>query len=503
MDACECTTGAKTYFATRPLYHSFRPEFITDFRNNKMVASEDGIGGAFEAVIFGGRSTNRGELASYFLPGCSNTLRVRENPVAGDNTDLEATNFGIFTNAGTAGTGGFDSIISFGARQSAVGLGLHYMQGFAFDCDKTKWWYVDLSMPITHVRNDFVVSETVQNDGGGVRDNATTSSCHPANMKAAFDQNCWCYGKISCDAQKKTGVADIELKLGRQWHYGETCSFASYLGVLIPTSNKPKGHYVFEPIIGHGGSAGLMWGGLVDYNMWNSCNDNWHLNWDLTWNSQYLFQTKQVRSFDLKNKPFSRYLALYADEAQAQEAANMCASLDAVTQLQGENLFTPGINILTRKVKVTPGFDFNVTTAFNLRSDCGFFSELGFNFYARRAECVKLDCWTDGPAIRGATGCGTTNSFVTIGNNSLVDCADQDFSATEYANRRLTRSDLDLSSAAHPAVLIYMVHGALGYEFNKECRIPMHLNFGAAYEFGDQVSVMKRWTLWGKYGIAF
>lgn len=476
-----------------------------------MVASEDGIGGAFEAVVFGGRSTKKGELASYFLPGCSNTLTVREIPQAIDGVqqqDLLASNFGIFTNNGTPVTGtginGFASNLTFGARQSAIGLGLHYMQGFAFDCDRTKWWYVDVSMPITHVRNDFVVSESVQNTGGGVRSFATTNTCTPANMTEAFKQDCWCFGKIDCGKKlQHTGVADIELKIGRQWHYGETCSFASYLGVLIPTSNKPKGHYVFEPIIGHGGSAGLMWGGLINYNMWNSCNDNWHLGWDLTWNSQYLFQTSQVRSFDLKNKPWSRYIAMYRDQAQAQEAANLCASNDATTRLQGATLFTPGINILTRKVKVTPGFDFNITTAFNLRSDCGFFSELGFNFYARRAECVKLDCWTDGPAIPCATGCGETSPVRNITGNTLLEAACDCVALPEYTNSYIRKSDIDISSAAHPAILVYMVHGSLGYEFHKECRVPMDVNFGAAYEFGDQVSVMKRWTLWGKYGIAF
>jgi len=490
---CGCPCAGKTFFTNRPLYQTARPEYVSGFLNDKMVAANDGFGGAFEAVVFGGKATQTRNLAQYFLPNCKQTLRASEVDSTTNIADLQAHNFNIFTLNDT-----FNSNICFNARASEYGVGLHYLQGFCFNDDRSSWWYADISMPITHVNSELILTETVINNGGGVNSFASTSTA-VANMTQAFAQSAWCFGKIdSCASHGKTGVADIEVKLGYQWKYSPECHIATYFGFVAPTGNKAKSEYLFEPIVGNGKHWGLMWGQQSGFEIWNSCNENWHVNFEVYTNATYLFENKQVRSFDLKGKPWSRYLAVYANEAAATAA-------EALGQtLPGANAATPGINIFTQCVKVQPRFQFNMTSLWKIHSDCGFEAEAGYNFYAREKECVTLaNAWKPGPAIKDILGAGQTNPVANITANTLLINSVTPVSLANYSNSLILASDLDLDSAAHPSIITNTIYGALGYKFEDMCT-PVHVNLGGSYEFaGKNFAVMNRWTLWGKAGISF
>src|SRR5205814_7945427 len=119
----------------------------------------------------------------------------------------------------------------------------------------------------------------------------------------------------------------------------------------------------------------------------------------------------QRRSFDLKNKPWSRYISVYANEEQAQEAAD---SLDTT-------LATPGINVFTKSLKITPGLAHNINTAFVFTCRT-FEGEIGYNFYAKRSEHAKLACcWVEGPAIKHFNGLGETNPIRDITGNPYLE----------------------------------------------------------------------------------
>jgi len=446
-----------------------------------------------------GYETRGSELASYFLPSCKNCLVTTED-LTNQGADLLSSNFNIFTQGGDGLTADapFESRTGFSAQQSTIGLGLHYKQGFCFNDDRTKWWYIDTNTPITHVKNTVILKETVIQTGGGV--DTTASPNAVANMTQAFNQSDWCFGKINSCAHTKTGLADIELKFGRQLMWYEEFNAAIYVGVLIPTGNKPNAHYVFEPIIGHGKHAGIMWGAEGGAQLWANCDNTWQLMLECDANAQYLFKNKQTRSFDLKLKPWSRYLAVYANQAQAAEA-------DALVTTAPEQSFflaTPGINIFTQQVDVKPGFSCNATSALIVTSDCGFQGEAGYNFFARQAECVMLTCsWQQGPAIKALGGQGATNPYRNITPNTASNSGLNDVLLTAYNTSLIQASDLDLQSAAHPCIISHTLYGSAGYKWNVFC-LPIDFNIGGSYEFaGKTFAVMKRWTLWGKFGLAF
>lgn len=416
---------------------------------------------------------------------------MRENPLTNDGTDLQSNNFGVITTDGT-----FESMISFCAQHTEAGVGLHWKQGFAFSEDKCKWWYLDIDLPIQYVRNKFTISENVINDGGGIN-TAVAGVGIPvvANMIQAFSQSDWLFGKVNnCCKLSKTGIADMEVKLGRQFVYTDQCMIAGYFGVLVPTSNSPCGQFIFEPVLGHGKHVGVMWGTEGGYEILSNCDDTWHFWLDYGCHAMYLFKHNEIRSFDLKNRPWSRYISVYANQAQAAQA-------DSTGDVNvSKFLSTPGINVFTQCVQVTPGFQTNMTTALVFDHDCGFVGEVGYNLFFRQNECVQLN-WTEGPAIKAAIGGGATNPVLDISDTPLLVPLFVPFA--NYSSSLINQADLDLQSAAHPTITTELLYFNLGYQWDNRCN-PIYLGLGASYEFAlKNYAVMNRWGIWGKFNVAF
>lgn len=301
-------------------------------------------------------------------------------------------------------------------------------------------------------------------------------------------------------AEKKTGVADIELKLGYDYLDCDTCHLDGYFGIVIPTSTRPKGEYLFEAITGHNRHAGFMMGASYGMLVWENCDKM--ISWEIDTNSRYLFRNTQTRSFDLKNRPWSRYMLAIKDQA-------------AATAIEGgtfENALanaTPGINVFTKKMHITPRFSFNINTAFVYENGCGFHAELGYNFWARQAERAKLkDEWTNEVALLNVdpnayTG-GTYGSLNVV--NRLSNVGDDntgtgvEYSTGENGNA-IRLQDLNLQSAAHPAAMSHIVFLTAGYEWDDYC-YPIYAGFGGSYEFSGVNTAVNRWTLWGKFGVS-
>ncbi len=110
----------------------------------------------------------------------------------------------------------------------------------------------------------------------------------------------------------KTGT-DIELKFGRDYYTSECCHFDGYVGLHIPGSSKPKGRFVFEAVPGFNQHFGFMLGGSSGTEMWRNCDRS--LSLEASTNVRYWIRNTQTRSFDLKNRPWSRYMLVRTDRS--------------------------------------------------------------------------------------------------------------------------------------------------------------------------------------------
>ncbi len=491
-----------TFFSRHPQFQNGSPEHLTCFRPYIMDARVGGHGGAWQAVVYGGKTTQPQEIAKFFLPWnktCLNVVEFKQaDPVVTPDNDplkdIEARNFNIETINSTIDDGlanTFKSTICFCPHQSVVGLGLDFKQAIWWDDDYIRFFF-EASAPIEHVRNSMGLSEIVTSTGGGVDPViGLDNSPRVANMVQAFNQCNWRFGRIPhCSKElETTRLGDCEFKLGWNSLIYDHCHYNNYVGIIIPAGNRPKGRVVFEPVVGNNHHFGLMYGSNLGFDVWDCGSHDFDFEFDI--NGRYLFRNHQVRSFDLRDKSWSRYLAVYANVEAAEAAAIAPAPIDT-------NAGTSGINVFTRCVKVSPRFQFVLNSALLYRYCNWFEAEVGYGFFARHGEKVTLDCWNnnDGPQVMDISGLGNTNTARTIKNNyegSAIPLADY---------QPLTLCDLNLDSAAHPAVLSNTIYAFFAGKYDI-CGFPMCTGVGGSYEFSSFNLALDRWNVWGKFVMSY
>jgi len=501
ITSVQAVTRSHTFYSLRPNFQSAMPERVSLFRN-ELLDECQGFGGAVEFVPYAGNTTQagRGQMARFFLPpGCiTNALRVREfNPERELNTantddgnplkDLEARHFNIRTVNET-----FSSTITIAPEQSVLGLGIAYKQTLSAKSDGTPGFWIEISLPIERVENRLNLHETIENDGGGPRQEVGLNMVpRQANMVDALNQESWHYGRISKKKLSHWGLADVELKFGYNSYDCDAYSIATYGTIIIPTGDKVRGKTMFEPIIGNNRHFGFSLGSSYAYQMW--CKNRYTIDMYLDNNTRYLFSNTQIRSFDLIGKPWSRYMEVYATSEEAAQAA----------RTNDSNSGSSGINVFTHCVRVSPYLAGSFNTAFVLssNSDCASWQlEGGYNLFIRQSESVDLECSNriSRAALKAVDGQGRTTLARTIKDNFK----NSEFSLEErYA--AISNCDIDFESITHPATIANTIYASLGYRWETEC--PCVCALGGSYEFttNEINAAPDRWLLWGKIILTF
>ena len=510
--SCDCKAVSHTFFSIRPVYTINSAEYLSHNRDF-YKRSENFWSGTVQVTPLGGSSTHNESLARFFLPFCSTTLNVSEQPVTTNSSTILARNFNIYTQNGT-----FASTVEFKPRQTYAGVGLNWQQKI-YERSNGKSIWISLSGPILHVRNRVELVETILNDGGGpisvnspsTGEPALTNECNDVctlnpltalppvgSVKQAFAQPGWCFGRVDHNQhQSKTGFGDFTFRVGYETVNKDDCHLDSFVGVVFPTGNKPKAFTLFEPIVGHNHHWGIVLGTVFGIEVYEAWNGDLTVSNELDFCVTELFEHNERRSFDLHNKPWSRYMQFYknVEQAQAAQAALLTNPNYALT------LHTPGIDILTQDVKIKPGFYrmFNAAYIIDYRQCLAL--EVGYNFFARQAECIHLSCpfaTTVAPKAIGVGG-GATSNLQTISIQPPAGCISP---LADYQSNIITEADLNLESAAHPATITHTVYGSFSYEW-KECGFPMFVSIAGSYEFPPDNVGLNRWMVWGKYGVAF
>lgn len=363
----------------------------------------------------------------------------------------------------------------------------------------------------------------------------------PTNVAEAFAQDAWKYGRID-GCNKITRLADIELSFGYQWFCGDCASTNWSLGVVIPTGNKPNACQLAQAVVGNGMHAGLFSGSVTEILL--SDEEDYQASYRLDMDARYLFRNTQMRSFDLKNNEWSRYMMVYENKAAytaAVAAANAVTPSPITTGLTGTSkavrAYTPGINVFTTNMYVKPGFQLRVNQALNIRGE-HFRAELGWNILAKHKECVSLSCaWDKAPAFADSSYIGGTalNNNRTIYNDAqtsaynVVDSLNRTIGTgtagfpvleaypftsptavtiaslalddSKYDQFAIGEEQINLDSASSAPVLTQTPYATVGYAW--ECDYQPQFSIGGSYEFNPNNSAINQWLVWGKFEIAF
>jgi len=475
------TSRSQIWFRTP--FQSSSPERIAGFRFPTLLEFMPSCHGAyFQVVPFGGQSTNRKSLARYFLPFDKSCLSVVEGTEFNATTqqatfiarDLDPAEFNVVT-----ANNAFKSNLTFRPQQTFVGAGFDYLQILSWDCNDVARWWAELSFAVERVENKFAFCEAITDASCG-----SIGTGYYSSMTAAFDQPDWNYGKIVNCKLKKTGVADIELKVGYNLIDCESISMQAYFGGIFPGGNKPNARYLFGPVVGNNQHFGILFG---SDNFLTICADAcWDLNYAINMTGRYLFRNNQLRMFDLKDKSWSRYMKIYASSADAVQAASGTGDLQKA-----------GINYFTLPSRVNPGFEGTMTNAL-VGNYCSFSAEVGYNIYSHQSESVKPCGTVNGIALADITGDGTTNPARTINHQNIL--FGNAVTAANYIG--LTNDDLNLDSASSPATLSHTIYANIGYQADW-CCFPLSFDVGGSYEFSHENSILNKYMVWGKIVTSF
>jgi len=416
----------------------------------------------------------------------------------------------------------FVSAITPNLKRSHWGIGATWKQLLS---EKDTGFFLELSTALQRVTMNMDLNETVAldltlNPDTNVDSTAAATwalswsdqgydvETAPQNMTQAFAQSAWNYGKVD-GAQSITRLADIELKLGYQFICEDNLMSNMFVGIVIPTGNKAQSVYLAEPIVGNGFHFGLMFGSTQEIQLDMGSETRWSMRSDA--NFRYLFQNTQVRSFDtMSNGQWSRYMMVWPTYAAEQ------ANGELLTEANSMRAYTPGINVFTQDVNVTPGSQARINEAIVLEHG-SFKAEFGWNMMIRQAERVSLASAWDDNAIAFVDASNAYNSLFnatrTIYNDAYQSTPVQsagtnespavasDAAAAQYNFASISSTDLNLDSAASPAAFTNTPYMAIGYAFNEEKSSVFSL--GVSYEIAATNGYINDWMLWGKFGFSF
>ncbi|HBR70956.1 TPA: hypothetical protein DIC20_01530 [Candidatus Dependentiae bacterium] len=283
-----------------------------------------------------------------------------------------------------------------------------------------------------------------------------------------------------CNKVKKSGFDDIQVKLGYALKPHEKWFMEFYLAGVVPTSNVQKACYFFEPQVGSGrhGGFGVGFDGVVHMTQTDASS------WDFMFDVKYLyyFQHCQIRSFDLCNGDWSRYLL--------------------GTFTDSRTVGVPLLPCLTRKCNVTPRSQLSLYGALHHEHNDWEF-ELGGNFWWRQREKVTLcnTCLSD-VAIYDLAGARAGNPVSASTANISQSAGGANAATSDTTFTIIDPCTINVCSATQPNAYTFKVFAALGYEF-KEHEWPWLLGIGGFYEVANSCSALNQWGAWLKLGVHF
>ncbi len=430
-----------------------------------------------QATYFSQYSTNDADLAAYFLPGGKTHANVKEDGTG----DIGSVWLGLISSDKN-----FDSTFWLRPNRTVYGAAFNYHHDMS---EVFEGLWLGLLLPVVHVEHDMQFGE-VQHGSHGVAENMSGDQI--VDIQDALNSSDFLYGKVSPTKLTKTGLDDMQIKLGYNIVRGEEFHVGVYADVLVPLGDRPTAEFLFEPVIGNGDHTGLGLGVNLDYRILEYDKDTLHFLVDLKY--RHLFSSTQQRSFDLMNGDWSRYLLVAKKD-------------DPTTPL-------PGINFFTRDFTVRPGGMVDLWTALHYqRSELHI--ELGYNMWWRNHEKVSLryDWQADVENLGIFDIAGDQQGNPVTASKAKISNSDfGDFSAPSDIGGpfvKITAKDLNLNSAAHQSVLTHKFYGAASLNttlWDNPCMI----GGGASYEYADsnifmdhQNTGLDQWAIWLKAALSF
>ncbi len=220
---------------------------------------------------------------------------------------------------------------------------------------------------------------------------------------------------------KRTKLSDVQFALGWNFWQSECYHFGLNIRGAAPTGSRPRGNYLFEPIVGNGHHWEYGAGLTGHWMLWRSRDENEEFNVYLDANITHLCRDRQCRTFDLCGKPLSRYMLA---SKMTSDVVNLLGNARSplapeyvIPSYQFDNEFSSVANLSTIKVNSSATVQADVALKFAYSHNC-FQFDLGYEFWGR--TCEKI-CPTECESFCTTKCCQTPeHEYWALKGNSFV-----------------------------------------------------------------------------------
>lgn len=452
---------AKHNFVGRSFYSTAPITFVS---STSKYAKGDSKG-AIEVSVSYIASYDSQSIRSYFSPFDKEKLTVKENmtnlnPLVDQGSqDILSYNFNLVTKDGN-----FESTIEFSPIKKIWSSNVVLYRQL-----KNNWWIAG-TIPFMHMETDMRLVEKIVEGGGGASHDLTNfnigGNYQVGTMKEAFASRNMKYGRID-GKQKKTDFSDCVLKIGREYRDNAQGHIRPFMGVVIPSSNKPTAEYMFEPVLGNGKHPGVLFGS--EFGTQLASRKRYTISCGGVMQMTYLFPRNQIRSFDPAGKPWGRYMAMVAN---AQDMA--------------QSRYSFGINECTKVTKSDPGIQYVSNLSFSIARDNNC-CKLGYQTTVRVTGGLTVPVDWSVPGI-ASLSTNEANTNPARGINNLLD----GFKDTSY--KGIEKNEVGLTSPSHPFYIAHQLMASFITEREKNNK-KYKMECGGRVTFGRSNAVPHEWAV--------
>lgn len=408
------------------------------------------------------RSYKSEHMAEYFLFNHNRSLIVRGSALGNAQdvtTNVRADWLGLPNN--------FEGTLNLHPSYRSWGVMITGKQSLQDLCDCKFLKRSSLFIEIPIVQNETNLTFTQSNVS-----NTAANTNDVYDILTAFNNRDWKYQKISTVSLKKLALAEIRLGLSNTFLSSDRALVAMTSALSIPTTQKCDNKYMFEPQPGYNGHPGMI---STVHMAFPLSGDDCNTHFSLFLDGEHIFvvRTKQYKTFDLLNNPWSRFLPMRLKDQVA-------------------NTTIPGVNVLTREIRFSPYSQIDVIVGAKIASEY-ITCEVGFGAWAHYKGRIKFtDEWQEIYGIAGTTA-NTTASASTIRTQAVND----------NTFIPIKEADLDIESALSPSQVLYKAHASLDiHNIGKNATIFATLGWQMQIP-SNKTNGFKTWSLWITTGADF
>jgi len=358
----------------------------------------------------------------------------------------------------------FASIVHFKPHYSSALVDF----GGYIPCDSIlKNSYIFIHTPLEHTWWALNTQETILSTGttsyvAGYLDSGAVPRNHLLDSFLAFAQGTQVptlttthygplqYAHMSCSPHSVTGLADVQIALGWIPVLTERYCVEGAARIVVPTGTRPHATTLFEPIIGNGRHWQLGFELIGHVLAWENAHHNESFTFEVAFIANHLFSCHQRRTFDLHEKPLSRYML--AEQMDMHNVDNLHGSGTTPAYLFAGR-FEPVANLTTSLVNVSINLECELSFLLTFNRD-QFSWHIGYGLWAQHGGTITIcdnrlahETWAlkgdaqvfgfiasaDAPLVQNqAIPLSATESAATINSGTNAPVGTTDFSASEH-----------------------------------------------------------------------